>query len=169
MYGGSLGEVGNSSCPKKAIFFTPTSGTNNTKGPKWCRKHNLVCLNTIPAPSFQNSMACDEYIVIPSQAEKYKDLFSDPLPEVPSYVAAPIPLKTLPFSKSMSELDTDGSKLYKLSPLTEMTYSRTSVRLNDSIKEETDSDDSAEIDPRIYNNPPPPLKLHKSPPVMRVY
>ena len=169
LYGGSLGNASMLSTPKKSIFFTPTSGSNNTKGPKWCKKHNLVCLNTIPAPSFQNSMACDDYIVIPSQTDKYKDLFLDPLPEVPNYVAAPLPLKSLPFSKSMSDIVSRDTKLYKVSPLTEMSYNPSSVVLKDNFKEETDSDDSEEIDPRIYNNPPPPLKHYKNPQTTRVY
>ena len=167
--GGSMGDLKLISSPKKAIFFTPTSGTKIVKGPKWCRKHNLVCMNTIPAPSFQNSMACEDYVVIHSRTDRYRDLCLDPLPEVPSYVAAPPPLKSLPFSKSMSDILTNDSKLYKISPLTEMSFSPSSVALKDNTKEETDSDDSEEIDPRIYNNPPPPLKLLKNLPVMRVY
>ncbi|KAI6654857.1 hypothetical protein LOD99_2736 [Oopsacas minuta] len=155
--------------PKKSIFFTPTRASNNTKGPKWCMRHNLVCLNTIPAPSFQNSMICEDYVVVKSSTDRYKDLFIDPLPEVPSYIAAPPPLKSLPISKSMSDImSSSGQKIYKSSPLSEMSFASKILPKDDEIVE-GDSDSSEEIDPRIYNNPPPPLKLHKNLPVMQVH
>ena len=159
---GSLTDIMN---PKKAIFFTPSSSSSSLKGPKWCLKHKLVCVNTIPAPAFQNSIACEDYVVIKASSDRYKDLFLDPLPEVPSYVAAPPPLKSLPVSKSMSELTSTSQTFYKPSPLTECYFSPANIE-KDNID---DSDSSEEIDPRIYNNPPPPLKLHKNLPVMKVH
>ena len=161
---GSLSDIMN---PKKATFFTPSSFSSNIKGPKWCVKHNLVCVNTIPAPAFQNSIACEDYVVVKSGTDRYKDLFLDPLPEVPNYVAAPLPLKSFPVSKSMSELTSTNQTFYKTSPLTEYSFNPTKIE-KDKIAE-NDSDSSEEIDPRIYDNPPPPLKLHKNLPVMKVH
>lgn len=161
---GSLTDIMN---PKKAIFFTPSDSSGNIKGPKWCLKHKLVCMNTIPAPAFQNSIACEDYVVIKSGADRYKDLFLDPLPEVPNYVAAPLPLKSFSVSKSMSEIASSDQRFYKESPLSEYSYKPTNIK--EGKINESDSDSSEEIDPKIYNNPPPPLKLLKNLPVMKVH
>ena len=113
-------------------------------------------------------MACEDYVIIQTDSNKYKDLFLDPLPEVPDYVPAPLPVKSLPLSKSMPDFgETRKIKTHYPSPLSQMAYAPAD-KLNQGVELESDSSDE-EVDPRLYANPPPPLKLHKNLPIQRVY
>ena len=67
----------------------------------------------------------------------------------------------------MSEIASSDQRFYKESPLSEYSYKPTNIK--EGKINESDSDSSEEIDPKIYNNPPPPLKLLKNLPVMKVH